>query len=175
MRLGPISRTAVAQLQQGVLADTAVLGRLPASPRGFTEFLNARPAGTQDLWHARFYLLRALLRVVLVLLWLVSGLLGLFLPSESFLPLVAGSGLGDGVLIAMARLGGIADLALAFAILRGYRPVLMLWAQATLVLGYTLAFTVLAPMLWLLPLGGLLKNIPILALFLVAAILEQER
>ena len=61
------------------------------------------------------------------------------------------------------------------AILRGYRPVLILWAQAALVLGYTFAFTIPAPMLWLLPLGGLLKNIPILALILVVGILEKER
>jgi len=64
---------------------------------------------------------------------------------------------------------------LAAAILRGYRPGLTAWAQAALVLGYTFAFTILASMLWLLPLGGLLKNIPILALILLVGILEKER
>jgi len=47
--------------------------------------------------------------------------------------------------------------------------------QAALVLSYTLAFTILAPGLWLLPLGGLLKNLPILALIAIHFILEDER
>ena len=176
MRLGPISRTAVRQLDHGVLADTtSAFAHLPTRPRGFGQFLGARPAGTQDLWHARLYLMRPVLRVVMAVLWLASGVLGLMLPAQDFLPMIAGSGLSDSTLIAMARLGGIADLALGIAILRGYRPVLLLWAQACLVLSYTFAFTFLAPMLWLLPLGGLLKNIPILALILVVGILEKER
>lgn len=44
-----------------------------------------------------------------------------------------------------------------------------------MVLGYTTTFTLLAPALWLLPLGGLIKNIPILALIAIHAILEDER
>lgn len=44
-----------------------------------------------------------------------------------------------------------------------------------MVLGYTAFFTLFAPMLWLLPMGGVLKNIPILALIAVLAVLEGER
>ena len=51
----------------------------------------------------------------------------------------------------------------------------MALAQLTMVLGHTLAFSVLAPALWLLPLGGLLKNLPILALIALMAVLEEER
>jgi hypothetical protein len=47
--------------------------------------------------------------------------------------------------------------------------------QLGLVGAYTLAFTVIAPALWLLPLGGLLKNLPILVLILVWMVLEDER
>ncbi len=176
MRLGPISATSVAQLQAGVLARPSEAVRaLPEPPRGFSEFLAARPAGTQDLWHARLYLMRPVLRLVLAALWLASGAIGLFLPASDFLPLVAGSGVPDTVLIALARLGGVADLAIALALLRGWRPRLMAGVQAALVLGYTAAFTALAPVLWLLPLGGLLKNLPVLALILLIFILEEER
>src|SRR6056297_104712 len=176
MRLGPISATAVAQLEQGVVArpGEAITG-LPQPPRGFSRFLSARPAGTQDLWHARLYLMRPLLRVVLAFLWLASGLLGLFLPSETFLPLVEGAPLSDQALILLARAGGLIDLAIATALLRGWRSRLMAGVQAAMVVGYTLAFTVLAPALWLLPLGGLVKNLPVLALIALQAILEDER
>ena len=38
-----------------------------------------------------------------------------------------------------------------------------------------MAFSVLAPGLWLLPLGGLLKNLPVLALIAVHGLLGEER
>ncbi len=176
MRLGPISSTAVTQLETSVLArpDTAITS-LPMQPRGFSTFLAARPAGTQDLWHARLYLMRPLLRLVLALLWLCSGLIGLLLPSEAFLPLIPESGLSDTALTILARLGGAVDIAIALALLRGWRPRLMAGVQAAMIAGYTFAFAWLAPALWLLPLGGLLKNIPLLALIAIQAILEDER
>lgn len=176
MRLGPISSTAVTQLETSVLArPDAALRALPVQPRGFSEILAARPAGTQDLWHARIYLMRPLLRLVLAFLWLASGVIGLTLPAAQFLPLVADSGLDDTTLIWLARLGGMVDLGIALALLRGWRPRVMAWLQAAMIAAYTLAFSWLAPALWLLPLGGLLKNIPLLALIAVQAILEDER
>ncbi len=175
MRLGPISATALAQLQQGVGADgTQATAHTGIRLRPFSSFLNARPAGSQDLWHARLYLARPLLRLVLAFLWLASGLLGLTLAPEAFLPLLP-QGLPDSAMVALARIGGLADLAIAAALLRGWRPRLLAGLQAAMVAAYTLTFSVLAPGLWLLPLGGLLKNLPILALIALSAILEDER
>lgn len=176
MRLGPISSTAVTQLETSVLAQPDItITSLPVQPRGFSTFMAARPAGTQDLWHARLYLMRPLLRLTLAFLWLASGLIGLMLPADQFLPLVSASGLSDTVLITLARLGGVVDIAIALALLRGWHPRLMAGIQAAMIAGYTAAFSWLAPILWLLPLGGLLKNIPLLALIAIQAILEEER
>lgn len=171
MRLGPISRTAVAQLSHGVYAPP-VLG---PTPRGVSTFVMAQPAGSQDLWHARLYLFRPLLRFVLVLLWLASGVLGLTLPASDFLPLIHGTPVPENALIFMARLGGVVDLGIALALLRGWRLHLMGWVQLGMVAAYTVTFSVLAPALWLLPLGGLLKNLPILALIAVWMVLEREK
>ena len=176
LNMGPISRTAVAQIAQGVEAAEAPLtATLARKPRGVDAFLAHRPAGSQDLWHARLYLLRPAIRLVLALLWLASGLLGLMLPPGSFLPITAHLGLPDGVWIALARAGGAADLVIAAALLRNWRPWLTGAAQLALVGGYTAVFSVLAPGLWLLPLGGLLKNLPILALIVTWMALEDER
>lgn len=176
LRWGPISETAVLQLNASVLArNGAAVQSLPTPPRGFSQFLAERPAGTQDLWHARLYLMRPLLRLVLALLWLASGLIGLFLPSAGFLPLIPDAPFSDAVMIALARLGGLLDMAIAAALLRGWRPRLVAAVQIAMVLGYSVAFTWLAPALWLLPLGGLLKNLPILMLISVQFILEDER
>ena len=176
LRLGPISYAAVTQLSAGVHAETgALLEGRRCTPGGFSDFVAARPAGTQDLWHARLYLMRPVLRLVLALMWLASGVIGLGLPAVDFLPLIQPGALPDTVLVAMARLGGLADIAIGLALLRAWRMSLMVWVQAAMIVGYTLAFSLLAPVLWLLPLGGLLKNIPLLVLIALHGILESER
>ena len=75
----------------------------------------------------------------------------------------------------MARAGGIADLALGLALLRDWRPKRVAQAQIALVAVYTAGLTLIAPGLWLDPFGGLLKNLPVLALLLVHLALAEER
>ena len=77
----------------------------------------------------------------------------------------------EGLATALARGFGIADLAL----LRNWRPKPIALAQIARVLGYTIGLTLLAAALWLDPSGGLLKNLPILALLLVHLALVEER
>lgn len=174
-KMGPISRTSIKQINAGVVADTtAMTAELPVTPRGFSDFAATRPTGTADLWHARMYLLKPAVRLTLALLWLVSGIIGLLLPAEQFLPLVD-TALPDAALIGLARVGGVVDLCIALALMRDWRPALLTGVQYIMVLGYTVAFTLLNPALWALPLGGLLKNIPILVLLSVHAVLQKER
>ena len=176
LKLGPVSATAVAQLEQGGEADEApLLARLAARPRGLSEILAARPAGTQDLWQARLYLMKPLLRLTLAVVWLASGLLGLLLPAPEFLPFLSGAGLSDPLVLALARGGGAVDLALAAALIRNWRPRLVALAQLAVVAAYTVGLTALAPELWLAPFGGLLKNLAVLALLLVHLALVEER
>ena len=173
LRLGPVSATAVAQFQAGVLADPEpLLAHLKTRPRAVSTFLTARPTGTQDLWHARLYLLKPLIRLTLAALWLASGLLGLATPATSFTP---GLPLPEPLAIALARACGLADLALGLSLLRNWRPRHVALAQITLVLAYTAGLSLLAPALWLDPYGGLLKNLPILALLLTHLALVEER
>lgn len=169
MRAGPFSTTAIKQLEHGVLAETSQ--PLP----GASDFLHRRPPSPADLWHARLYLLRPLLRLTLCLLWLISGLLGLFTPPSAYLPDLAATGLPDDTLITAARTFGVLDLALAAALFRNWHPRLTFWAQILLVGGYTVGLTAIAPHLWLDPYGALLKNLPILALLLTTRALDTER
>lgn len=173
LRLGPVSATSVAQLQAGVLADPEpLLTRLETRPRSVAAFLAARPAGTQDLWQARLYLLKPLIRLTLAMLWLASGLLGLASPATSFAP---GLPLPEPLAIALARGFGLADLALGTMLLRNWRPKPVALAQLALVLAYTVGLTLLSPVIWLDPYGGLLKNLPVLMLMLVHLALLEER
>lgn len=172
--IGPISTTALKQLDHGVLADPApLLARLTTRPRGFSTFQLARPAGTQDLWQARLFLLKPLIRLVLALMWLASAALGLFTPAAAFLPKLGA--LPEALALPLARLGGLVDLGLALALLRNWRPLRVAQAQIAVVMAYTLGLGALAPGLWLDPFGGLLKNLPILALLCVHLALVEER
>lgn len=176
LRIGPVSSTALDQLAAGIEADPApLLARIPTQPAPVSRLFARRPAGSQDLWHGRLYLLKPLLRLTLALMWLASGLLGLFLPGARFLPLLAGAPLSDAGLTFLARAGGILDLLLALALLANWRPVQVAQAQIAVVAAYTAGLGVLAPGLWLDPVGGLLKNLPILALIFVHLALAEER
>lgn len=131
--IGPISATSVAQLNQGVLADPApLLAKLTHKPRAFTQFLQTRPAGTQDLWQARLYLLKPLIRLTLAALWLASAALGLLTPPETYLPQIA---LPATLAPFLATATGLADTALGLAVLRNWRPKTTAILQLLMVLG----------------------------------------
>lgn len=175
LRLAPISATSVQQLEQGIKTDITNQNHLfRHRPTGFSTFLMRSPSQTQDLWHARLFLLRPLLRLALAGMWFISAMIGFFLPESQFLPAVSGL-LPDMVLVALARIGGAVDLLIALALLRGWHLPALAWVQLAMVGGYTIGLTLLAPMLWLDPFGGLLKNLPILVAILIHRVLEQER
>lgn len=174
LQIGPLSATAVDQLAAGVLTDPGPLLRhLPVRPEGASHFLLRRPAGTQDLWHARLYLLKPLIRLSLAVMWLVAGLLGLFLPVGDFPAALAE--VPAPLQWFAARAGGLADLLLAGLLLRNIAPRVTALAQLALVGSYTVGLSLLAPTLWLAPFGELLKNLPILALLLTHLALCEER
>ena len=66
-------------------------------------------------------------------------------------------------------------LAIGMALLRRLRPRLLAAVQVSVVVGYTLGLSMLAPSLWLDPYGALLKNLPMLVAIGVWAALEEER
>lgn len=173
LKLGPISSTFLAMLDAGAVAKTSPEIQTPL--RGFTEFVWHRPAGTQDIWHARLYFLAHLARLALALLWLGSGLVGVFYPAEAILSLPAAQDLPDMFALALARGGGLIDLLIGLAVFRGWHPKLWGLVQLGMVLAYTLGLTVLDPALWALPFGGVLKNLPILVIILIHMIFAEER
>ena len=98
--------------------------------------------------------------------------LGLLLPSDSYLTQIA---LPPTLALILAKAGGLADAALGLALIRNWRPKTTAILQILMVAGYTLGLSIIAPALWLDPFGGLLKNLPILALLLTHLALIEER
>jgi nucleoside-diphosphate-sugar epimerase len=175
-RLGPISSTALAQFNARLTGDASAFEAASGvQARGLTAMLNARPAETQDLWHARLYLIRPLIRLALAVMWLVSGLLGLVVDPQRYLTVFAPFTSDMETEAALGKFMGAVDLAIALALIVGWRLKLLASIQLAMVVGYTIALSLLLPSLWADLFGGLLKNLPIIALIAVHRILEEER
>ncbi|MDX8525413.1 SDR family oxidoreductase [Mesorhizobium sp. MSK_1335] len=173
-RLGwrsPLRSTAMAVMSGGVeVRPQPSKGQHLASA---TETLAAAPSGVQDLWFARLYLLKAPVIVTLALFWLYSGLAP-FLAFAAARSHFAGF-LPDSAASLMVTLTCLADIGLGLAVL--FRP----WARRALIgmllltFAYLLAATFAEPVLWLDPLGPLVKVVPSIMLTLVALATLDER
>ncbi len=192
-RLGwrsPLRSTALAIMAGGVTANRESLRELHDSLRETTESppqaeqpihlksldetLAANPAGAQDLWFARLYLLKPVLIAGLALFWIASGLVALAEFSHSAAYLDA-AGLRPGFEPATVWSTSLADLGLGLLVLwrRFAKPALV--GMIALPVAYLAAASILMPALWLDPLGPLVKVVPSILLAVVALAILDER
>lgn len=173
MGRGPISSNSLAQLIAGNEGDGKRFAEeVGFTPRSLGAMMAAEPAEVQDRWHARLFFLEPLLKFALVVMWLVSGLVGFF----SGMPLVqevfAALGLSQSFAMPVVILTCLLDLAIAVLILSGRKATML---QLIVIAGYTLVLSFAKPLLWLEPLGPLLKNLPIVAAVLCYGALRNQR
>lgn len=168
----PLRSTAMVAAPGGVTSTGDV--NLPFIPKTLDETLHAQPAGAQDLWFARLYLLKPLVIGTLSLFWFVSGVvsLALFDASSAHLTKV-GVPLAGAMLLTLATSLADIGLGLAAAARRTVRPALL--GMIGLSLCYLATASMLAPSLWLDPLGVLVKVIPQIVLAVVALAIIEER
>lgn len=174
---GPLCRVIANLLEHGRIGGTdafartqALLGRAPAS---LEQSLAQHPSDARDLLQARWYFLRPLLLLVLAGVWIGSGIVGFSLSDA-----VAAAALPSqppALVHAAALFSSLADIMLGFVLLTGWGTRRVLGLMLLMVLGYTLLIGIAAPVHWLDPFGGLLKNIPIMALIVALLALETER
>ena len=175
---GPLGTASLRQLEvgnAGTEAATAFAETIGFVPQTMDDMLARRPAQTQDLWQARLYFLRPLLRATLILLWLGSAIAGVLAPVATYAMVDAAFARFGIEARSLALVFSGVDLSIAVALLMLWRPRLMAAIQLVVVGGYTLLLAILVPSLWLDPFGALLKNLPILVAIGVWAILEDER
>lgn len=176
---GPVGETMWRMLRRGNVTRPDAHARVQAdfghAPADLAAALAATPSQVQDRWQAQLYFLAPTLRVAIVALWLISAVAGWLTPATTIEALAAGSPLAAWQPVALARIAGGLDAALALALLCDWRPRLMLGLMGLSVLAYTLAFGVLLPAQWLDPLGGLAKNLVVLPALAVAWVLADRR
>jgi uncharacterized protein YbjT (DUF2867 family) len=173
---GPLTTTSLRMLNYGNTADPApFVAATGVTPRSFEKALETDPAQVQDLWHARLYFLRPLLRLVLASFWLGSGLIAVLVSrgqSDAFLERA-----GVAPSLAPFALWGAAlvDMALGALLLVRWRVKLVGGLQLLVLAVYLAALTLTVPDLWADPLGPLLKVLPLVVATLIMMAVEEER
>jgi uncharacterized protein YbjT (DUF2867 family) len=172
----PMRTTAIAELRRGVIGDPSTwIAATGIAPKTLADTIGHHPATIQDKWFARLFLIKALIFASLVAFWVVSGSIALFVsyraaagilslhnfPPALVDPITIGTSLMDmsiGVLIAFRRTAAIG-----------------LVAGIVASLGYMFGAAILAPDLWIEPLGALVKTGPAIVLMLVVLLMMDNR
>ena len=128
------------------------------SPARMDAALARASSSSADRWQARTVFLQPLLRAVLAITFIASGLVGFALPPEQVFALFAYSPFPAAWAPMLGFAGSVADIALGAWLLTGWKPRTALAAMALLVLGYSVFIGVLLPQAWIDPFGGLIKN-----------------
>jgi uncharacterized protein YbjT (DUF2867 family) len=172
----PARSTGVAQLAAGVVGDPIRWTQHTGiQPQSFDDILARRPATLQDRWFARLYTLKPLAIAGLAVFWIATGILALGPGYSASLAHLSAAGFGAGLATAAVIGGALFDIVLGLMLLvrRLAKPILITMLGATA--GYVLAGTIIAPQLWIDPLGPLTKILPMLlaTLFTLAVIDER--
>ncbi len=166
----PLRSTAMEVMRHGVSANE-VQPPFPLEPAA--AFLARNPAGVQDLWFARLYLLKPLMFLCLSAFWLASGLIPLIDPQRAaghFAPFM-----GQTAALSLTFTTCLIDIALGLAVLYRPRTRLALCGMILVTMAYLAGSVVMEPALWLDPLGPMLKTVPSLVLTLAALAILDER
>lgn len=175
---GPMGTAGLRQLLAGNAGrepDGVFAAAIGFTPATLATRLARRPAQTQDLWHARLYFLRPMLRLALAAMWIGSAVAGFLAEPSQYAGvdrIISALGLAPWPI---GLLFSAIDLALGAALLLRLKPRWLAAAQLVIVGGYTIGLGLVAPKLWLDPFGSLLKNLPILAAIFLWSVLETER
>ena len=166
----PLRSTAMEVMRHGVSANK-VQPPFPLEPAA--AFLARNPAGVQDLWFARLYLLKPLMFLCLSAFWLASGLIPLIDPQRAaghFTPFM-----GQTAALSLTFTTCLIDIALGLAVLYRPRTRLALCGMILVTMAYLAGAIIMEPALWLDPLGPMVKTLPSLVLTFVALAILDER
>lgn len=177
-RLGwrsPMRSTSLRQLKAGITGDGDSAQRvLGIKPRDLAAMLTAWPSGVQERWFARLYFLKPLAILTLGLFWMASGVIGL-VSHGSAAELARAAGWPPLLATSAVIAGSLLSILLGALALVRRRSIPALRAMVLLTIVYLVAASIIAPALWLDPLGPLVKTIPAALLALLTLAVMDER
>lgn len=180
LKAGPLNSTIWTMLQQGnVATESKSISKsrqiFAAEPKSVLTALSQQASFVQDRWHAKLFLLQPLIWFLLTAIWLMSAVAGFTAEQESFAPILSAVGFSQTWHSSLVMLTSMLDLVLGLMLLVRFKEAAALWLMLLSTLGYSSLLGVMAPELWLDPLGGLLKNLAIVPLILVYLVMRNPR
>lgn len=174
--IGALRSTSLDQILQGNCGDNhGFIEAVGFRPQSLSEALAREPADVQDRWHAQLYFLPAILTLVLAATWILSGVIGLAVVSDVGEIVAARVGL-RGALADVVAIGTcVVDVVIGLWVAWRRWPGLCALTQLAVILTYSFVLGLAMPELWLDPFGPLVKNLPMLALIPVWAVLVKSK
>lgn len=169
--------SSIRQMELGNTANPdAVAAATGLAPSRMEDELADNPSTLQDRLHARSAFAVALLRVMLGLFWVTTGVISL-LPSVNAVAasFVSVTGLGEAASHMLVTAGAFADIALGLPFLIGWRVRLFGALQIALSLAYLAVLSFWLPALWLDPFGPMLKVVPVIFATLIVMAWAEPR
>jgi uncharacterized protein YbjT (DUF2867 family) len=168
----PVRTTARLELARGATGDGSEWRRITGiAPQSLVDALATEPASVQERWFAKLYFVKPVVLGVLALFWIATALLP-FGPWDASMRLRTEDGLAAPLVALFLTMVEVA-VGIAVAVRRTARPALLAGLGLT-ILQLALG-TVFAPEAWLDQRGLLLREVPLLALTLVALAILDER
>jgi uncharacterized protein YbjT (DUF2867 family) len=178
-RLGwspPMRSTALLEMRRGVAGDPrpwiAATGIEPAS---LDSTVRRLPAGVQEKWFARLYLVKPLILASLAAFWALSGLIALTVAFPAATGLLASRGFSTTLAMAITVASSLADISVGVLIACRKTCRIGLLVGVALSLCYMASAAAITPDLWIEPLGALVKTGPAIVLMLVALAVLEDR
>jgi len=172
----PLNSTAYIMLLRDNTADknewTQFTGLQPCS---FEQGLSTTPLTAQSLWHARLFNLKPLLKWGLGLFWVASGFIALVLAPDETINILTRIGFSDLMAEFTLFLTCSLDVALGIYLMASRSVIKPCALQILTIVVYTSVLNFFDPLLWLEPLGALLKNIPLILATMVLMAIDKER
>ncbi len=172
----PMRSTAMAELRRGVTGNPAAwMAATGIAPQYLGQIVGSRAATIQDKWFARLFLVKALVIASLVLFWLVSGFIALAISYDAAANILRAHNFPPGLIDPITIGTSLMDMSIGALIAFRRTAAFGLVAGIVASLGYMLGAAILAPDLWVEPLGALVKTGPAIVLMLVALLMLDNR
>lgn len=171
----PFRSTALAVLADGVTGDPRAWREATgASFASLDATLARNPSTVQERWFARAFLLKPAAIGTLALFWIITGIVTLADPARA-VEVLTSRGVASMAAGAIAVGGAIVDFALGLAMLWRRTFAHAARGMIAVTLAYLAGGSILAPDLWVDPLGPFVKAVPAMVLALAVLALEDDR
>jgi len=174
--MSPMRSTAIAELRRGVSGDpSAWIAATGIVPTTLAQAIGQHSATIQDKWFARLFLIKALVIASLSVFWIVSGFIALFVSYRAAAAILSAHAFPPSLVAPVTILTSLMDMSIGVLISFRRTCAAGLIAGIVASLGYMGGAAILAPDLWIEPLGALVKTGPAIVLMLVALLTLDNR